>query len=153
VTDDEVQQLMSRMDMNMDGQLEYDEVVTALIDWDTLHTDSTFGTAVDAVFAKLDKDRTGYLSPVELLPLLPTFLDDADDHLRELEVGVFPDLLIYLLSEFGLYHTVVHHITPPHPTVYPQHITSHRIASYHISPPHTAPYHIAPPNPYHSVSH
>jgi len=85
VTDDEVQQLMSRMDMNMDGQLEYDEVVTALIDWDTLHTDSTFGTAVDAVFAKLDKDRTGYLSPVELLPLLPTFLDDADDHLRELE--------------------------------------------------------------------
>lgn len=86
VTNDEVQQLMSRMDMNMDGELEFGEVVTALIDWDTLHTDAAFGMAVDTVFSKLDKDKSGYLSSVELMPLLPSFLDRAGEDLREAEV-------------------------------------------------------------------
>eukprot|EP00873_Tetraselmis_striata_P012822 jgi/Tetstr1/433086/TSEL_022418.t1 len=85
VTNDEVQQLMSRMDMNMDGELEFGEVVTALIDWDTLHTDAAFGMAVDTVFSKLDKDKSGYLSSVELMPLLPSFLDRAGEDLREAE--------------------------------------------------------------------
>lgn len=94
VTDDEVLQLMSRMDMNMDGELEFEEVVTALIDWDTLHTEELFGQAVDAVFAKLDKDGTGCLSSMELMPLLPSFLDNADDDTRELEVGRSPSPLL-----------------------------------------------------------
>jgi Ca2+-binding EF-hand superfamily protein len=86
ISGEELQQLMSRMDMDGNGTLDFEELCTALLDWDQLHSSEQFGEAIDATFAQLDTGRKGYLEPADLAVLLPPSLIDADKHTREMEV-------------------------------------------------------------------
>lgn len=86
MTDEEVLQLMSRVDLDGDGSIDFVELATALLDWDTLHTSDVFSNSVEAAFTKLDTDNKGYLDSDDLLPLLPAALDNADEDQRDLEV-------------------------------------------------------------------
>lgn len=90
ISDDEVDQLMGRMDMDGDGSLDFEELATALLDWDDLHCSEMFGEALDKVFAKLDTNNKGYLDYTDLMVLLPADLQGADQQTREAEVFTTP---------------------------------------------------------------
>eukprot|EP00191_Tetraselmis_sp_GSL018_P012249 CAMPEP_0177618164 /NCGR_PEP_ID=MMETSP0419_2-20121207/25380_1 /TAXON_ID=582737 /ORGANISM="Tetraselmis sp., Strain GSL018" /LENGTH=719 /DNA_ID=CAMNT_0019116945 /DNA_START=118 /DNA_END=2278 /DNA_ORIENTATION=- len=115
VTDDEVIQLVTRMDLNTNGAIDYEEMITALIDWDSMHSEESFGCAIDAAFLKLDTGAKGHIDVQDLLPLLPPYLEDAPDDVREHEARrmmreidpthhghiIKPDFVAILMDSYG----------------------------------------------------
>jgi len=115
VTDDEVIQLVTRMDLNTNGAIDYEEMITALIDWDSMHSEESFGCAIDAAFSKLDTGAKGHIDVQDLLPLLPPYLEDAPDDVREHEARrmmreidpthhghiIKPDFVAILMDSYG----------------------------------------------------
>eukprot|EP00873_Tetraselmis_striata_P009578 jgi/Tetstr1/429842/TSEL_019709.t1 len=67
---DEMQQLMSKMDVNGDGTVEIDEFVTSLLDWHEVQNDKNWRSMVRRVFDRLDLNGDGSISLEELVVFL-----------------------------------------------------------------------------------
>mmetsp|Transcript_13912 Transcript_13912/g.32850 ORF Transcript_13912/g.32850 Transcript_13912/m.32850 type:complete len:210 (-) Transcript_13912:587-1216(-) len=71
LTESEVEQLVTRMDVNRDGRIEFDEFATCLLDWQEFKGGERWKKLVDRAFKKLDLNGDGYISLEELIALLP----------------------------------------------------------------------------------
>ncbi|KAL4447878.1 hypothetical protein ABPG75_005097 [Micractinium tetrahymenae] len=85
----EAQQLLSRLDMNGDGEISFATWVASLMDWSKLHNDSAeWDALVERAFHALDVDGCGRLSPGDLVSAICgdggcEAPDDLDAVLRE----------------------------------------------------------------------
>jgi len=71
LTPNEIEQLLRGIDANYDGQIDLNEFVTTLLDWDELQKQQTWQTYIDTAFNKIDTDGDGYISLEELMDLIP----------------------------------------------------------------------------------
>ncbi|KAF5838700.1 kinase-like domain-containing protein [Dunaliella salina] len=71
LTPNEIEQLLRGIDANYDGQIDLNEFVTTLLDWDELQKQQTWQTYIDMAFNKIDTDGDGYISLEELMDLIP----------------------------------------------------------------------------------
>lgn len=78
LSDTEVQQLVTRMDVNKDGKIVFDEFATCLLDWPEFRSGNKWQKLVRRAFDKLDLNGDGHISLEELMALLPEFYDTED---------------------------------------------------------------------------
>ncbi|CAG9461037.1 unnamed protein product [Pedinophyceae sp. YPF-701] len=71
ITEEEVRQLVERIDIDEDGSLQYGEWLAGLIDWDGIMEDDQWVQYVGEAFRHLDRDGDGRISADELLDLIP----------------------------------------------------------------------------------
>ena len=71
LTPSEVEQLVTRMDVNRDGQIDFDEFATCLLDWQEFQDTDRWKGLVERAFNKLDLNGDGYISLEEIITLLP----------------------------------------------------------------------------------
>lgn len=90
VSEDEVKQLMEKLDMDHDGTVHMSEFLTTMIDWSTLaqSDEAVWDTYIERAFKRMDLDGDGYISLDELVQELPPAVicansDDEDERLAE----------------------------------------------------------------------
>uniref|UniRef100_A0A7S1X9N0 Calcium-dependent protein kinase n=1 Tax=Tetraselmis chuii TaxID=63592 RepID=A0A7S1X9N0_9CHLO len=78
LSEPEVEQLVTRMDVNKDGKIVFDEFATCLLDWPEFRSGNKWQKLVRRAFDKLDLNGDGYISLDELMALLPEFYDTEE---------------------------------------------------------------------------
>ncbi|KAL3141930.1 hypothetical protein ABBQ32_004581 [Trebouxia sp. C0010 RCD-2024] len=86
ISQQELSQLMGRVDFDRNGTLDLEEFISGLIDWSELQKDGDWETRVDAAFCKLDSNGDGYIDLEELLAQLPFESEESYDGERLMEV-------------------------------------------------------------------
>ena len=76
---EELEQLMTKVDSNKDGSLQFPEFVAGMMDWPTLQKDDRWGFWVDRAFDKLDRNGDGYLALDSLEVLISDIGGLGDD--------------------------------------------------------------------------
>eukprot|EP00951_Prasinocladus_malaysianus_P028162 scaffold255568_cov47-Prasinocladus_malaysianus.AAC.1 len=78
LTDVEVGQLVSRMDVDRNGRVTFDEFATCLLDWQDFKGGERWKKLVERAFKKLDLNGDGYISLEELMQLLPDAYETSE---------------------------------------------------------------------------
>ncbi|KAG2424379.1 hypothetical protein HXX76_014588 [Chlamydomonas incerta] len=71
LADNEIENLMRRVDSDHNGTVDLSEFIATLLDWDQVQSDQNWQTYLDHAFRKMDHDGDGYISLDELLQQLP----------------------------------------------------------------------------------
>jgi len=72
LSNDEAQQLLTKVDVDKSGYIDFDEFMATLVDWSEIeHNTSEWCLYLDKVFSKIDKDGNGYISLDELIDYIP----------------------------------------------------------------------------------
>ncbi|KAL0030347.1 hypothetical protein WJX77_011206 [Trebouxia sp. C0004] len=85
ISQQELAQLMGRVDFDRNGTLDIEEFISGLIDWTELQKEGDWESRVDAAFAKLDSNGDGYIDLEELLAQLPFEAQESYDGERRME--------------------------------------------------------------------
>mmetsp|Transcript_29146 Transcript_29146/g.82169 ORF Transcript_29146/g.82169 Transcript_29146/m.82169 type:complete len:600 (+) Transcript_29146:92-1891(+) len=67
----EVEQLITRMDVDRNGRIEFDEFATCLLDWQVFREGERWKELVKRAFSNLDLNNDGYISLEEIVAVLP----------------------------------------------------------------------------------
>ncbi|KAG2490878.1 hypothetical protein HYH03_010796 [Edaphochlamys debaryana] len=71
LADNEIENLMRRVDFDHNGTVDLSEFITTLMDWDQVQGEQGWQVYLDHAFRKMDHDGDGYISLDELLQQLP----------------------------------------------------------------------------------
>ncbi|GIL82813.1 hypothetical protein Vretimale_8185 [Volvox reticuliferus] len=71
LADNEIENLMRRVDFDHNGTVDLSEFITTLMDWDQVQAEQGWQVYLDHAFRKMDHDGDGYISLDELLQQLP----------------------------------------------------------------------------------
>ncbi|KXZ54832.1 hypothetical protein GPECTOR_4g903 [Gonium pectorale] len=71
LADNEIENLMRRVDFDHNGTVDLSEFITTLMDWDQMQAEQGWQVYLDHAFSKMDHDGDGYISLDELLQQLP----------------------------------------------------------------------------------
>eukprot|EP01026_Neomeris_dumetosa_P002941 TRINITY_DN10806_c0_g1_i4.p1 TRINITY_DN10806_c0_g1~~TRINITY_DN10806_c0_g1_i4.p1 ORF type:complete len:597 (-),score=64.72 TRINITY_DN10806_c0_g1_i4:571-2361(-) len=86
LSEQEVGQLMARVDLNRDGEIMFEEFASGLLDWGSVReNEGEWPQWIESAFQKLDQDGDGFISLDELITELPVSYDDdmTDERLVE----------------------------------------------------------------------
>lgn len=79
LTPSEVEQLVTRMDVDRDGIIEFDEFATCLLDWQEFRDGERWKVLVKRAFDKLDLNGDGFISLEEIVALLPESFQSLEE--------------------------------------------------------------------------
>lgn len=85
ISQQELAQLMGRVDFDRNGTLDMEEFISGLIDWTELQKDGDWEARVSTAFAKLDGNGDGFIDLEELLAQLPFEAAESYDGERLME--------------------------------------------------------------------
>ncbi|OQR81578.1 calcium-dependent protein kinase [Thraustotheca clavata] len=102
----EVKSFLSRMDVDGDGVVSYDEFCCAFLDWNAIQNDPIWSSLVSQVFNQFDSNKDGKLYKADIARVMPvrmvhTFLSDVErcfelsdtDHDGSIDIHEFDSIL------------------------------------------------------------